>query len=183
MNLLAFTSKEPISRWEDFAERSFLFITAGTYQKRPFIADSQRKQMLIESIDFNCYKWGWKLTAYAILDNHYHLIVRTPGGDVTRLAHIIQSAHSFSAYHWRRDDPSIRTRIWWNFWEAVIKTPESLVEHINYVHENPRFHGLTADPATFQYSSMPAYQALPNSPWPDWQAKYTRPPADLIDSF
>jgi putative transposase len=181
--LLAFTSKEPFTRIDDFSERSFLFITAGTYQKRPFIAGNDRKNMLIESLDFNCYKWGWKLTAYAVLDNHYHLIVRYPGGDVSRLAHIIQSAHSFSAYHWRRDDPSIRTRIWWNFWEAVIKTPESLIEHINYVHENPRVHGLASDPSSYLFSSLPAYLAVENTPILDWQKKHSRPPADLIDSF
>ncbi|MBY0586227.1 transposase [bacterium] len=181
--MLSFTSKEPIARMEDFVERSFLFITAGTYQKRPFIAGDDRKSMLVESLDFNCYKWGWKLTAYAILDNHYHLIVRTPGGDVTRLAHIIQSAHSFSAYHWRRDDPTIRTRIWWNFWEAVLKTPEALIEHINYVHLNPKLHGTTSEPASYAFSSMPAYLALPNSPLEDWMKKYVRTPADLIDAF
>ncbi len=82
-----------------------------------------------------------------------------------------------------REDPSIRTRIWWNFWEAVIKSPESLVEHINYVHENPRYHGLVSDPATYQFTSLPAYLAAENSPIVDWQKSYSKPPADLIDSF
>jgi putative transposase len=181
--LLRFTSRKPIASPDEFTPDSFLFITAGTFQKKPFIAGDGRRAMLLESLDFNCYKWDWKLVAYVILDNHYHLVVRTPAGDDSRLAHIVQSAHSFSAYHWRREDPSIRSRIWWNFWEMPIASPALLVAHINYVHDNPRFHGLVDDPAEFTASSYADYLALDADKVRRWEADYPGSSLTLVDGF
>lgn len=181
--MLKFTSRKPLTAEEEFVPQSYLFITAGTFQKRPFIAGLKNKEMLLESLDFNCFKWEWRLIAYVVLDNHYHLVVQTPAGDHFRLAHIIQSAHSFSAYHWRRDDPSIRTRIWWNFWETPLSDREMLIQHVNYVHQNPSFHGVTDDNAGYPFSSYPAYLEGDKATIHEWERKYPPQRMHLIDSF
>ena len=182
-DVLKFSSRRPYTAHEGFIPQSYLLITAGTFQKRPFIVGDDRKAKLLDSLDFNCYKWDWRLIGYAILENHYHLIVQTPQGDMSRLAHIIQSAHSFSAYHWRRDDPTIRTRIWWNFWETPLETKESLIQHINYVHDNPRFHGLTDDPQNYAFSSYGSYLEKDTTSLRAWEAEYPAKDLQLIDSF
>lgn len=158
--VLAFTSRKPLSPSEPYLPGSYLFITAGTFQKRPFLASDHCKGILLESLDFNAYKWGWRLLAYALLDNHYHLVMQTPPADPSRLAHIVQSAHSFSAYHFRREDPSIRGRIWWNFWDTPIDSRDSVWAHIHYVHQNPRLHGIADAPEQYAFSSYAAYLAI-----------------------
>lgn len=181
--MLSFTSRKPLSAADSFIPDSYLLITTGTFQKRPFIAGDGRKSMLLESLDFNCYKWKWRLLAYAILDNHYHLIVQTPPGDPSRLAHIIQSAHSFGAYHWRRDDPSIRSRIWWNFWESPIEDMDTLHKHINYLHQNPLRHGLTDKPEEYPFSSYPEYLAADRDTILAWEKAYPASESNMIDTF
>jgi putative transposase len=180
---LKFTSRRPYSAHEGFITESYLLITAGTFQKKPFINSDERKSLLLESLDFNCYKWDWRLLAFAILDNHYHLIVQTPQGDTSRLAHIIQSAHSYSAYHWRREDSSIRNRIWWNFWESPLETKDALLQHINYLHENPRFHGLTDDPQNYPFSSYNSYLEVDTTSLRQWEHEYPANGLQIIDSF
>lgn len=172
-----------MSASERFVPDSYLFITAGTFQKRPYIAGGDRKETLLESLDFNAYKWGWRLLAYAVLDNHYHLVMQTPPSDASRLAHIVQSAHSYSAYHWRREDPSIHSRIWWNFWETPITDLESLWAHIHYVHENPRYHGVTDSPEQYLHSSCAAYLALDEAGVRDWERKSLGSSLEIQDAF
>lgn len=181
--MLSFTSRVPLRPEDPFLVGDFLLITAGTFQKRPFILGDGRKQMLLESIDFNCYKWKWMLRAFAIMDNHYHLIVQTPPGDTSRLAHIIQSAHSFSAYHWRRDDPNIRSRIWWNFWETPFQKESDLRQTINYLHENPRYHGQTDTPRTYPFSSYAAYWEAEPAVVDDWESRYPARELEMMDNF
>lgn len=181
--MLPFTSRRPLTADEPFLSDAYHLITAGTFQKRALIQPDSRKEMLLESLDFNCYKSGWRLLAYVILDNHYHLIVETPARDHSRMAHIIQSAHSFSAYHWRREDPTIRSRIWWNYWDTPIDHQESLLRHINWVHLNPASHRLTGDFGRYRWSSRAAYLELDSSALQRWERDY--PPTDLnvIDNF
>lgn len=179
----SFTSRKPLGASEAFVPKSYFLITAGTFQKRPFIHGDGRKQMLLESLDFNSYKWKWRLLAYVILDNHYHLVVQTPPADTSRMAHIIQSAHSFSAYHWRRDDPSIHSRIWWNFWDSPIEDMEKLRLHINYLHRNPQFHGKGGDPAEYGYSSYRMYLEADAGLVEKWEAEYPANRLAIIDSF
>ncbi|QDU62276.1 Transposase IS200 like protein [Planctomycetes bacterium Pan216] len=185
--MLSFTSRTPLAADESFVPNSYLLITAGTFQKRPFMRLEHRKQMLLESLDFNCYKWKWRLLAYVILDNHYHLVVHAPDDDRSvvqhSLAHIIQSAHSYSAYHWRRDDPSIRSRIWWNFWDAPIGDLASLRCHINYLNANPAFHGKVRDPSTYPYSSYHLYVKQDRETLAQWEKDYPADKVDLIDNF
>lgn len=180
---LRFSSRSPIRADESIAPGSALFLTAGTYQKRSFIVGDARKNMLLESLDFNAFKWHWRIAAYVILDNHYHLVLIPPAGDGSRLAHIIQSAHSYAAYHWRKDDPGIRTRIWWNFWDAPIGNEELLRRHVNYLHENPRRHGLSSDPATYRFSSYGEYLRLDASTIHRWEVDHPAADLSIIDNF
>lgn len=180
--MLSFTSRKPLADDEPFQPGNYLFITSGTFQKRPFIAGDDRKQMLCESLDFNCYKWDWRILAFAILNNHYHLVVQIPH-DVSRIAHIIQSAHSYCAYHWRREDPSIHTRIWWNFWDTPLEDREALIRHINYVHANPSFHGCTKDDSSYPFSSYADYLKESADSVKSWEQQYPASKLTLIDSF
>lgn len=179
---LSFTSRQPLAADEPF-EPGVLLVTAGAFQKRPFIRGDDRKAMLLESLDFNAFKWKWRTLAFVILDNHYHLVLKTPGRDASRLAHIIQSAHSFSAYHWRRDDPSIRSRIWWNFWDTPIENRESLIRHINYLHANPTFHGFGGPREAYRFSSLADYVAKDPATLEAWERDYPASELSMIDSF
>lgn len=178
-----FSSRKPLARDEAVAPSGYLFITAGTFQKRPFIAGDDRKSMLLESLDFNCYKWEWRILAHVLMDNHYHLVVEPPGGDASRLSHIVQSAHSYSAYHWRREDPSIRSRIWWNFWELHLADREALLSHLNYVHENPHWHGATDNPREYPFSSYARYLELDSEAVMQWENDYPSRSVNVIDQF
>lgn len=181
--MLSFTSRKPLSSDEPFVENSCVFITSGTFQKKPFIGPEHRKEMLLESLDFNCYKWSWRLLAYVILDNHYHLVAQTPPGDLSRMAHIIQSAHSYCAYHWRREDPNIRSRIWWNFWDMRLSDQAQLIGHINFVHRNPKQHGYVEDPAAYRFSSYADYLSQSPETVRNWERQHPPETLEIIDSF
>lgn len=181
--MLSFTSRKPLTSDEPFAENSYLFITSGTFQKKPFIATDQHKETLLESLDFNCFKWHWRILAFVILDNHYHLVAQTPPGDPSRIAHIIQSAHSYCAYHWRREDPSIRSRIWWNFWDAPLTNHAELIGHINFVHDNPRRHGYVDNASEYRFSSYADYLKASPDTVHVWEQIHPANNFDVIDSF
>lgn len=181
--MLAFTARKPLTADEPFVPHSYLQITTGTFQKRPFMAADERKAILLESLDFNSFKWQWRILAFVLLDNHYHLLAQTPPGDPSRLAHIIQSAHSYAAYHWRREDPSIRTRIWWNFWDAPIADQSSLRYQINYIHANAKLHGKTANPATYPFCSYGDYLKCEPETIACWEKQYPVGNLDPLDNF
>jgi hypothetical protein len=64
-----------------------------------------------------------------------------------------------------------------------IASPALLVAHINYVHDNPRFHGLVDDPAEYTASSYADYLALDADKVRRWEADYPGSSLTLVDGF
>jgi len=55
-------------------------ITAAVYQKRPFLSGDWSKKVLLEIIQEFSAKVRWQLIEWIILDNHYHMILKSKYG-------------------------------------------------------------------------------------------------------
>lgn len=71
------------------------FITGATFKKRPLLAAPELKLNLTSIIKDNFLKTGWKLEAYVVLDNHYHLLAVSDKGKDLPL--IIKGIHGASS--------------------------------------------------------------------------------------
>jgi REP element-mobilizing transposase RayT len=177
------SSRRPFTPDEPFETGRFLYVTAGTNQKRSFLLGQPRKQVLLESLDLNSLKWSWRVVAWAILDNHYHAVLSPPTPDAGRLAWIIQSAHSYSAWNIRQEEPSIRTRIWWNFWEATIPDRDALLQAIGYIHHNASLHGQADRSAETPESSLGDHLRAGLGRWETLHEAYRPASLDPLDAF
>ena len=58
----------------------------------PIFEADAAKQVFLESILSVALRFGWQLHAYAIMTNHFHLVVTTPLGNLSQGMHALQSA-------------------------------------------------------------------------------------------
>lgn len=122
-----------------------------------------RQDIFLEQEDYECFLetlneanriWKIKVYAYALMDNHYHLCIQTPGGNLSRVMRHIDGVYTqrFNREH-RRDGPLFRGR-----YKAILIAEESyLGQVVRYIHLNPVKAGLAKDPKEYRWSSHIGY--------------------------
>ncbi len=102
--------------------RQKIFMSRGDYES--FI------KVLQETSD----GWGLEVSAYCLMSNHYHLLVHSPDGNLSRCMRHINGVYTqrFNRGH-KKDGPLFRGR-----YKAVLVDSDShLLEVLRYIHRNP----------------------------------------------
>jgi putative transposase len=130
-------------------------------------------------------RFNLSLIAYALLGNHYHAVVATPGG---RISSALQQLHTwYSRTHNRRHERGAHL-FRAHFFARELTSDADLLVACRYVAYNPVAAGLAKDPFSWWWSSTAASAglvapAIPLDPGPlraalggggDWQRRYRR---------
>jgi REP element-mobilizing transposase RayT len=98
--------------------------------------------------------WNIKVAAYCLMPNHYHLLVTTPEGNISRCMRHINGVYTqrFNRQH-RTDGQLFRGR-----YKAVLVEADShLLEVMRYIHRNPIRGGLAETVDDYPWSSHRGY--------------------------
>ena len=135
-----------------FSPNTKYFITATTYNKKPFLRLSSAKERLYISHQIEFSKHNWIIEDWVILDNHYHLMVNAHGNPFT-LPDIIKEVHRFTAL-WIKKKLNIDSKkIFFNYWDSCITYEKSYFVRLNYLWYNPVKHGYVDSPEKWKYGS------------------------------
>jgi REP element-mobilizing transposase RayT len=98
--------------------------------------------------------WRVEVFAYCLLGNHYHLCLRTPEGNLSRIMRHLDGLYTqrFNRAH-RRDGALFRGR----YKAIVVNADEYLASVVRYIHLNPVQARLVKEPGAYPWSSHPAY--------------------------
>ena len=86
-------------------------------------------------------KFGFPLIAYVILNNHYHLILKISCAET--IPKFIGELNGASARTINKADDVTGRKIWWNYYDHIIRDEADFFKHLNYIHQNPIKHGLS----------------------------------------
>jgi putative transposase len=86
-------------------------------------------------------KYDWHLEAWAVFSNHYHFVGYTMSSP-TRLKTFLTELHAQTARDVNELDGADGRQVWHNFWDKQLTYRKSYLARLNYVHQNPRRHGL-----------------------------------------
>lgn len=98
--------------------------------------------------------WNVEIHAYSLMDNHYHLLVHTPNGNLSAsLRHI--GAEYTQYYNWKHktDGPLFRGR----FKSILVEKDSYFLSLVRYIHMNPVRAGLCNRPEQHSWTSHAAY--------------------------
>lgn len=99
-------------------------------------------------------RWKVKIYAYCILDNHYHLCLETPEGNLSRVMRHVDGVYTqrFNGAH-KTDGPLFRGR----YKALVIDREKYLGSVVRYIHLNPVKAGVVKEPGEYEWSSHGVY--------------------------
>ncbi len=104
-----------------------------------------------------------EIHAYALMDNHFHFLGRSPEGELSAAMHRLgcEYARWYNRRH-RRDGPLFRNR----FVSVLIRGDAQLLVASRYIHRNPLAIVPAAALGTYRWSSLGPYLGRRQSP--DW---------------
>ncbi len=140
-----------------FIPNATYIVTAGTLKRARLFDTPDKLDYLLKTLLQEAARWQWSLHAWAVMPNHYHLILAAPVHPDT-LADLIRSVHSRSAAWLNKRDETPGRRVWFNYWDTCLTSDKSYWNRMNYVLNNPVKHRYTDDALAYRWSSMQLFQ-------------------------
>lgn len=130
----------------------------GRRNEEIFFTDADREEFLKVMKEAG-ELWNLKISAYCLMPNHYHLLVHTPEGNLSRCMRHINGVYTqrFNRQN-KKEGQLFRGR-----YKAVLVDKDNyLLEVLRYIHRNPLKAGLVKTLEEFSWSSHKAYLSKAN---------------------
>ncbi len=75
-------------------ERAFYHVTARGNERRKIYFSEYDYQKFREYLGTAQDKYGYKLHSYVLMTNHYHILIETPNGNISKVMHYINGAYT-----------------------------------------------------------------------------------------
>ncbi|MHC4887147.1 MAG: transposase [Planctomycetota bacterium] len=123
-------------------------------EKRDIVRDDIDRQRWYSLLARVAMKRGWRVFAWALMTNHFHLFLRTPKADLSEGMHDLNSGYVtlFNRRH-ERVGPLLQGR----FKSILVENEHHYWELSRYIHLNPVRAGLCEAPSHYAWSSCHWY--------------------------
>jgi len=146
-----------------YLNNTWYIITVATLNHAPHLAEPRAKQYLRDHIQKRVAEFKISLRAWVILDNHYHLLLKTRDG--MSLPTFFARLHGAVSLQLNRWANCYGRQVWRNYWDTLIRDEIGYWTRFNYIHNNPVKHGYVKDTASWMYSSYPYYLRTKGADW------------------
>ena len=135
---------------EQIAGGMFHVTSRGNRRQSIYHDDDDRRQFLVlrDRVVRLC---GWRMLAYCLMTNHFHLLIETRAPNLSAGMHRLNSAYAKYFNERHSVDGHLFDR---RFGSRLVETDEHLDEALRYIAFNPVRAGLCADPREWRWSSF-----------------------------
>jgi len=139
-------------------------MSRGDRREAIYRDDADRLHFL-KTLGEACARTGWRVHAYVLMSNHYHLLLETPHANLVKGMHWFQSCYTlrFNARH------RLSGHVFQGRYNAIPVEAhrDYLFPLADYIHLNPARAGVIAEGKVllkYRWSSLPAYANLAKRP-------------------
>jgi len=157
-------------------------ITASTYHKRLLYDSRDKLERLTDEIFCWAERMEWKLQAWAVFPNHYHLVGFNGrlDADPRKLAKAI---HGKSAIWLNKLDGAPGRMVWYRAWDTLLTYERSYLARLNSVHENPVRHGLVSWASDYPWCSAKWFEDGADRPFYETVKSFAIDQLNVYDDF
>jgi putative transposase len=129
--------------------------------KQPTYLDDGDHRAFLDTVAEAHRLWGIEVFAYCLMTNHYHLCLRTPKGNLSRVMRHVDGLYTqrFNRRH-GRDGALFRGR----YKAIVVDRDEYLAAVVRYIHLNAVEAGIVEMPEDYRWASHRYYRQAKGAP-------------------
>jgi putative transposase len=145
-------------------------VTSRGNERRPIFRSNRDRQAFLQFLAEAVKRFRWSVTAWVLMTNHYHLVIRTPEPNLSRGMQWLNGTYAdwFNRRH-ERSGHLFQGR----FKSFIVETGTYSAEVLRYVVLNPVRAKMVARPEEYRWSSYRATAGLEAAPdWLDLAAAY-----------
>jgi REP element-mobilizing transposase RayT len=137
----------------EFEDALYHIISRGNAREKIFIDKEDRMHFFAILKDYHI-RWHAIYHCFALMDNHYHLLLETPGGNLSAIMHGINSRYTgYINRKYNRVGHLFQGR----YKAILIEKDPYLLELNRYIHLNPVRAGICHKPEDYAWSSYKGY--------------------------
>lgn len=139
-----------------FREAGSYLITAAIFEHAHVMVSPERRTefqaMLLEG--FRAIRA--EIIGWVVLENHYHVLANVAGLDLVSSA--LKQVHGSSSRQWNlQDGLTGRRKVWYYFFDRLMRSETQLSQTLSYIHHNLVKHGYVHDAYDWPWSSLFMY--------------------------
>lgn len=149
-----------------YFDQAIYFITCRTVNKEKFFVSNTQKNILYSCLKTGLLEFKIPVYAFALLDNHYHLLLKIKRAEDLPL--FIKHINGKSSFELNKSENKQGRKIWYQYFDHCIRDETDFWKHFNYIHQNPVKHGLCKNlPEVFDYpfSSAKSWSKIKGEEW------------------
>lgn len=136
-------------------------VTSRGNERRNIFRDDRDRRAFLDFLGEATRRFGWVITAWVLMSNHFHIVVQTPEANLSRGMHWLNGSYAawFNARH-HRSGHLFQGR----FHSCLIEKEAYFAEVLRYVVLNPVRAGMVKRPEDYKWSSYRATAGLAEAP-------------------
>jgi len=140
---------------------AFYHVTSRGNERKEVFLDGADRERFLSYLDSATVRYGAQVHLYCLMPNHYHLLVETPLGNLSRIMGHINGAYT-TYFNLKHQRPG---HLFQGRYKAILVDKDEYVRELSrYIHLNPVRAGISATPGDYRWSSYRAYCGLTHSP-------------------
>ena len=138
-------------------------VTARGDRREDIFEDDQDRQTFLATLEQAIIRFNWTCYAWCLMDNHYHLLIQTPDGNLSKGMRQLNGVYTQTS---NRRYLRVGHLFQGRFKAILVDRDAYLLELSRYVVLNPVRAGMVKNPADWIWSSYQASVGLmPTPPW------------------
>ncbi|MCK5545000.1 MAG: transposase, partial [Desulfobulbaceae bacterium] len=131
---------------------AFYHITSRGNEGKVVFKSKRDREKFLEYLESATKRYDALIHAYCLMDNHYHLMVETPSGNLPQIMRHINGAYTtYFNIKRKRSGHLFQGR----YKAILVEIDEYAKELSRYIHLNPVRAGMVEKPEAYQWSSYP----------------------------
>jgi REP element-mobilizing transposase RayT len=135
-------------------ENAVYHITARGNRQEPIFYNDEDRKIFLDKINETILKYSFVCFAYCLMDNHYHLFLRTIHTNISEGMHYLNTSYT----NWFKARHKIVGVLFQGRYKSLLVDENRYGVHLSaYIHLNPYRAGLVEDLREYPWSSYPDY--------------------------
>ena len=142
---------------------AFYHVTSRGNERKAVYKSQRDREKFFSYLESATERYGAVVHVFCLMDNHYHLLIETPSGNLSQIMHHINGAYT-TYFNTKRERSG---HLFQGRYRAIlIDVDEYAKELSRYIHLNPVRAGIAENPEEYRWSSC-QYYTVKRKP-PEW---------------